>query len=163
MFQRIRPRSVADEIVDQVLSLVFTGQLAPGTRLPSERALSQAFGAGRQAVREGLSQLPAMGLVKVRKPYGAFVQLATPDTLRTPLLRVLADEIRGVEHFLDVRKRLEGMTAAEAAERATEDDLTHLDGSLAKLEAASDRNAPRRWTRATSRFTWPSSPPPTIR
>ena len=74
MFTRINPRRVSDQIVDQVISAICAEELVPGAKLPSERSLSTMFGVGRQAVREAMCKLEAMGLVEVRKPKGAFVQ-----------------------------------------------------------------------------------------
>jgi GntR family transcriptional repressor for pyruvate dehydrogenase complex len=140
MFTKIAARSVSDEIVDQVLSAILTGKLAAGDRLPPERALSEAFGVGRQAVREGLQKLHGMGLIRAAKPQGTFVQLLSPDVIRRPLSRLLEQETGRVVNFLDVRKWLEGMTAAEAAERATEDDLVKIEAALEGVTAAAARD-----------------------
>jgi GntR family transcriptional repressor for pyruvate dehydrogenase complex len=140
MFTRIAARSVSDEIVDQVLSAILTGKLSVGDRLPPERALSEAFGVGRQAVREGLQKLHGMGLIRAAKPQGTFVEFLTPDVIRRPLSRLLEQETGRVVNFLDVRKWLEGMTAAEAAERATEDDLAKIDAALQGVTAAAARD-----------------------
>lgn len=140
MFTRISPKSVSDEIVDQVLSAILRGKFAPGDRLPPERALSQAFGVGRQAVREALQKLQGMGLIRSAKPQGTFVQFLTPEVMRRPLSRLVEQEVGRLVDFLDVRKWLEGMTAAEAAERATEDDLRQIEAALEAVTAAAGRN-----------------------
>ena len=63
MFTKVAPRSISDEIVDQVISAIFSGKLPAGSKLPAERALSQAFGVGRQALREAIQKLQGMGLL----------------------------------------------------------------------------------------------------
>lgn len=120
MFTKIQPRSVSDQIVDQVISAIFNAKLAPGAKLPSERSLSAAFGVGRQAVREAMSKLQAMGLITVRKPKGAFVQLPASDVLRQSLLRILTDQDGSVEKAFRIRKQLEGRAVAPVLERDTE-------------------------------------------
>jgi GntR family transcriptional repressor for pyruvate dehydrogenase complex len=140
MFTKVAARSVSDEIVDQVLSAILTGKLGPGDRLPPERALSQAFGVGRQALREALQKLQGMGLVRAAKPQGTFVQPLTPDVMRRPLSRLLEQETGRVVDFLDVRKWLEGMTAAEAAEAATQDDVGRIQAALEQVIAAAARD-----------------------
>src|SRR5512138_133733 len=140
MFTKVTPRSVSDEIVDQVLSAILTGKLPPGERLPPERALSDAFGVGRQAVREALQKLQGMGLVQAAKPHGTFVQSLTPDLVRRPLARLLEQERGGIVHFLDLRKWLEGMTAAEAALHATDEDIDRIDHALLAVTAAAARD-----------------------
>lgn len=144
MFHPIRSRNLSDEIVDQIILLILTGKLAPGEKLPSERALARSLNVGRNGVREALTKLQAMDVIKVRRPQGAFVQFLSPKALGHPLSRFLELEIDGVLNFLDVRKWLEGMTAAEAGERATEEDIREIEATLSKIEAAAaqkDREA----------------------
>jgi len=140
MFTKISPRSVSDEIVDQVLSAILTGKLAAGDRLPPERTLAEVFGVGRQAVREALQKLQGMGLIRAAKPQGTFVQFLTPDLVRRPLTRLLEQEHGGIVNFLNVRRWLEGMTAAEAAGHATEDDLAQIDAALKSVAEAAGQN-----------------------
>jgi GntR family transcriptional repressor for pyruvate dehydrogenase complex len=140
MFTKIAAKSVSDEIVDQVLSAILTGRLAPGDRLPPERVLAQAFGVGRQALREALQKLQGMGLIRTAKPHGTFVQTPTPDLMRRPLSRLLEQEAGRLVNFLDVRKWLEGMTAAEAAEHATPEDLDGIEAALRGVAEAAERN-----------------------
>ena len=44
---------------------ILAGELAPGDRLPSERALSEELGVNRHAVREALKRLQQAGLVRI--------------------------------------------------------------------------------------------------
>ncbi len=140
MFTKIQPRKVSDDIVDQFVSAIFTGKLAPGSKLPPERSLSQSFGVGRNAVREALQKLQGMGLVRTRKPQGTFVCFLTPEAIRQPMVHLLTQEISGVTNFLDVRKWLEGMSAAETAEKGTEDDIRRIRETLPALQLAGRRN-----------------------
>jgi GntR family transcriptional regulator, transcriptional repressor for pyruvate dehydrogenase complex len=69
----VRRRSVADEVFDQLLAGVLDGELAPGSTLPAERALSEALGVNRQAVREALQRLSQAGVVDIRHGGGTQV------------------------------------------------------------------------------------------
>jgi GntR family transcriptional regulator, transcriptional repressor for pyruvate dehydrogenase complex len=140
MFTKLRPRNLSDDVVDQIISAILTGKLNPGDRLPAERALSAMFGVARQVVREGLHKLEQMGLVQVRKPQGASVSFLSPAAIRQPMADLLAREIDAVTNFLNVRGWLEGMSAAQSAEHATERDLQEIEGTLGPLEAAAAQN-----------------------
>ena len=59
-----RSSSVSDAVFAQLLDGVLSGELAE--ELPAERALTQALGVNRQAVREALQRLAAAGLVEIR-------------------------------------------------------------------------------------------------
>src|SRR6266436_3365869 len=55
------------------------GELHPGTALPSEAALSQTFGVGRDAVCDALSSLRSEGLVITTRGIGTFVREPATD------------------------------------------------------------------------------------
>lgn len=140
MFTKVKPRSVSDEIVEQAISAIFSGKLAPGAKLPPERALAQAFGVGRQALREAIQKLQGLGLLEVRKPQGTFVRELSADVLRHSLTRIFDGDVGSFLHFLDIRKWMEAMTAAEAAQRATGDDIGQIETTLPRLRLAASQN-----------------------
>jgi len=55
------------------------GELLPGAALPSEAALSQTFGVGRDAVRDALAALRSEGLVVTTRGIGTFVREPATD------------------------------------------------------------------------------------
>ncbi|WP_280468521.1 FadR/GntR family transcriptional regulator [Nocardia cyriacigeorgica] len=65
--QPVVKRSVSGDVFEQIAGDVLSGELAPGTALPSERQLAEALGVSRPAVREALQRLAAAGLVSVRQ------------------------------------------------------------------------------------------------
>ena len=67
-------------IVEQLETLVLSGELLPGARL-DERALAQKFDVSRTPVREALRQLASSGLIELRPNRGAFVAEVTPERL----------------------------------------------------------------------------------
>jgi GntR family transcriptional repressor for pyruvate dehydrogenase complex len=140
MFTKVKPRSVSDEIIDQMISAIFSGRLSAGRRLPSERALAAAFGVGRQALREAIQKLQGMGLLEVRKPQGTFVRDLTADVLRQSLVRIFDGDVGSFLHFLDIRKWMEAMTAAEAAQHATAEDIGRIETTLPRLRTAASAN-----------------------
>ncbi|MEU8001025.1 GntR family transcriptional regulator [Catellatospora sp. NPDC049111] len=66
-FAKIERRSLPDEVYDRVLGQIVSGSLTPGQALPSERALAEALGVSRPAVREALQRMAHAGLVTVRQ------------------------------------------------------------------------------------------------
>ena len=140
MFTKVKPRSISDEIVDQMISAIFSGELSVGGKLPPERALAQAFGVGRQALREAIQKLHGMGLLEVRKPQGTFVRDLSADVLRQSLTRIFDGDVGSFLHFLDIRKWMEAMTAAEAAQRATTTDIGRIETTLPRLRSAATEN-----------------------
>jgi DNA-binding GntR family transcriptional regulator len=97
---------VADSLRDGILR----GDYVAGQRLV-EADLCERFGTTRFIIRSALQSLAAQGLVEVRRNRGARVRTVTIDE---------AIEIS------EVRRALEGLCAARAAERATRDDRDEL-------------------------------------
>jgi len=61
------------QIVDQVADLIRSGQLAPGTRLPSVRDLAGQTMVSLITIRRSYSDLEAAGLIQRRQGQGTFV------------------------------------------------------------------------------------------
>ncbi|NMO90632.1 GntR family transcriptional regulator [Actinomycetospora sp. TBRC 11914] len=100
----------AEDVVDLVRTAIHQGEFAPNQRLV-EADLSVWFGASRAAVRTALLQLTAEGLVERVQNRGA---------------RVRAVSLEEAIEICEVRMVVEGLCAAKAAQRASEDDLDGL-------------------------------------
>lgn len=61
------------QLRDQIAADISTGRLAPGTRLPSERTLSEQYQCSRLTVRQALADLEEAGLLVRRRGSGTFV------------------------------------------------------------------------------------------
>jgi DNA-binding GntR family transcriptional regulator len=115
--------AVPGDVVDLVRRAIHEGEFVPNQRLV-EADLSVQFGASRAAVRTALVQLAAEGLVERVQNRGARVRAVSLDE---------AIEIS------EVRMVVEGLCAAKAAERATDDDLATLRTIGVDMRAAVER------------------------
>lgn len=97
-------------VVDAIRAAIAGGEFSPNQRLV-EADLSEQFGASRASVRTALMQLETEGLVERVRNRGARVRAVS-----------LAEAIE----ITEVRMALEGLCAAKAAERATEEDRRTL-------------------------------------
>jgi DNA-binding GntR family transcriptional regulator len=70
-----------------VLDGIVSGKLAPGSRLPSTRAMSRALGVSRNTVMQAFDQLHAEGYVEAKVGSGTCVTRGLPSTLRKRLGR----------------------------------------------------------------------------
>lgn len=64
-YEPVRRQSVADQVFASLRDSVLSGALAAGDPLPAERELATRFGVNRQAVREAVSRLAQVRLVRV--------------------------------------------------------------------------------------------------
>ncbi|SMX50324.1 FadR/GntR family transcriptional regulator [Maliponia aquimaris] len=141
-----------------VIALLDSGQLGPGGRLPTERALCEATGVGRRVVRKALSSLEAEGLIWRHQGKGTFA--GQPEA---PIAALAAEINRAVApiEVMEARLCIEPELAALCAMRAEpdeiarmrvlaqhrygseEDDMIELwDSALHRLIAKAARNAP---------------------
>jgi len=125
--------SPVSEVARRLLDLFTTGSIAPGTRLPAERALSATLGVGRSAVREALAALEILGIVDVRPGSGTYLRGTAssllPQTLRWGLLLGETD----TAELLDLRAGLEIYVARLAAERADPAGRERIADTLADM------------------------------
>ncbi|MCS7025482.1 MAG: FadR family transcriptional regulator [Bryobacteraceae bacterium] len=139
MIDGIKPlarRSLTDEIVDQLTSLIARGVLKPGTRMPSEKVLSEQFGVGRTSVREALRSLAAMGLIESQAGEGHFVSANVAAAVDRALqVGILLGGIR-IEELIEARLLLEPEAAALAARRATDEQLAAIERQQNSMEQA---------------------------
>lgn len=67
-------RAVYLQVADFVRSDIAQGRLKPGDDLPSEGALGQTLGVGREAVRQALAVLRGEGLIVTERGFGSRVR-----------------------------------------------------------------------------------------
>ena len=129
-------REIANIMRDEILRKRYRS----GDRLPSERDLAARFDASRGAVREALSQLEQLGLIHIQ-PGGARVQSVDSASLAVlgPLL-ALDDHPDSllVDQFLQTFSVLTSMTAKNAVNAASPDQLIQLKELVVALEGHSN-------------------------
>lgn len=136
---KIRPItkiSISEEIAKQIINLISNGDLKPGQRLPSERELCEHFGASRSSLREALRCLSIVGVLNARVGDGTSVAADGGRFLRKIVEWRLITERHDIENLMEVRIALEGVSAANAALRATGDDIQTFQDRLAKMKDA---------------------------
>lgn len=119
---------IAREIAGQILS----SHYPLGTRLPSERELSEAHEVSRPTIREALIALEVDGLVEIRMGSGVYVSAQRPRGGKFAAIGV------GPFELLEARRAIEGEACAIAATRADIDDLGELQRLFDSLVAAGD-------------------------
>lgn len=74
-----RIRKAYEQVADQLLGLIISGELTPGTRLPSEVDLASQFGVSRTTVREALRILATRNLIESRRGVSGGHFVLQPD------------------------------------------------------------------------------------
>ncbi len=124
------PHEVAVRIQQQILD----GELAPGERLPPQRALSETFGVSRASLREALSVLETLGLIDIRPGLGVFVATGAPR------VRGRIVDSGSARDVYEARMGLEAIAAALASERMSAEARSALAAMVDAMEAAQKRS-----------------------
>lgn len=118
------PSSLTEFAQDRLRTMIVTGTLEPGAKIGVQQ-LATELGVSRTPVRDAAWQLSVEGLVEIRARVGIYVR------------QIPAEEILEVHR---IKRALEPLLAAWAAERATPSERRNLKLGLAALEAAADRH-----------------------
>ncbi|MFS2051128.1 FadR/GntR family transcriptional regulator [Variovorax sp. CT11-76] len=139
-FQPIRSARAFEEIAQQIRGELSQGRLKVGTRLPSERALSEQFGVSRNTLREALRSLEHAGLIRLQKGAsgGAFISGRSGDAIATGLMDMYHMGAIQPAQLTEARIWLESILVREACARAGIDVpaafIVDRDALLAELE-----------------------------
>ena len=129
-FNEIRVETPIDVIIRQIQSLISSGQLAPGDKLPPERKLSERLGVGRTQVRNAIKKLEFYGILKTIPQSGTVVAGMGMNALEGLITDVLKIQKSDFESLVETRLVLETNTAQLAAERRTTDDIIAIQMAL---------------------------------
>jgi DNA-binding GntR family transcriptional regulator len=117
----LQRRALYEDVAERLRSQIFARELQPGSWI-DELALAGAYGISRTPLREALKVLAAEGLVTMKPRRGAYVA------------EMSREDVAQVYHLLAL---LEADAAAQAAERASPEQLQTLIGLHEKLEKRS--------------------------
>ncbi|MFB4202546.1 MULTISPECIES: FadR/GntR family transcriptional regulator [Arhodomonas] len=124
---------------------IASGELAPGDKLPTERALVEQFGLSRNTVRGVLRDLEASGKIIRFIGRGTFVTGRQPKD-RVPDVPAGADA--SPAEVMEVRLMLEPAVAEALVTRASGADLAYMRTCLERAEAARDWRDFEKWDAA---------------
>lgn len=125
--------SAAYRVLNALRDEIGAGQWPTGSRLPSERALTERFETSRVVVREALAALRSLGMVAPRKGSGVYVTAHEP---RSEGL-VLAPRTRAeILDTLELRRAIEVEAAGLAASRAGPAQFQRIGDALEAMRRA---------------------------
>jgi GntR family transcriptional regulator, transcriptional repressor for pyruvate dehydrogenase complex len=140
-FERVRPVRAYERVVEQIEDHVLRGQLKPGDRLPSERALMEQFGVSRSTIREALRVLQSGGLVRSRPGdrSGPEILPFSPTALHKTMTRMVHTDQMGLGELVQFRMLLDGSANMLAAKLSTDEQIDEMAAALDAMSASIDR------------------------
>jgi GntR family transcriptional repressor for pyruvate dehydrogenase complex len=123
------PRStLSEQVAKRLAARITAGDWRPGEKLPSEAELCKAFSVGRSSLREALTSLAFIGLIRVRAGGGSYVADQPSAYFTSAWLNngVLTNK-KELDDFVEARLILETELAGLCAERITQSELDEME------------------------------------
>ncbi|WP_019149234.1 FadR/GntR family transcriptional regulator [Timonella senegalensis] len=119
--------AVTDDAIAAIRSMIMSGELKPGDRLPPEAQLSERLGLSRNSLREAVKALALLRVLDVRQGDGTFVTSLAPNTLVETLSFVIdLHQDSSIVDLLGVRRILEAEATHMAATRLGPKQIAQL-------------------------------------
>lgn len=134
-FQRIQTKKKSTYVAEQIVEAIRAGVYKVGSRLPPERVLAEEMGVSRPSVREALSALQVVGILKSRGGDGTYVQ-STADIAQGLRVLALLEESPSPVDALEARRALELGVIRHAVRKGSPQGITRLREALAAMDEA---------------------------
>jgi len=123
----VQRTSLPDQIASHLIHQIVEGDLEAGTLLPTEADLAREFSVGKSAVREAIRIVSTKGLVEVVQGSGMRVTPRQRWNLFDPeLVSAFGGSVISIVNLMELRLALEPSIAAQAADRATPEQIAQL-------------------------------------
>ncbi len=123
----LSPKDEVEKVISKIRDLIINRQLEPGDKLPSERTLSEKFGASRSQLRLAIQKLEFYGLVKRYPKSGTFVSKIGVGALNSMMANILHLQIPDFKSLVETRLILETKAVKLAAIRRTDKQLYQIE------------------------------------
>jgi len=124
------------QVVNHIRTLIESGTLQPGDKIPPEREFARSLKISRASLRTGIGYMAAMGVMKIRHGVGTFVADGPPQFGTASLSLIGA--LHGFQSWqmFEARIILESHLAALAAERGKQEQFSALAEEVADMFAS---------------------------
>ncbi len=136
-----KAKGAAMEIAASLEARIQSGEVAPGTPLPTERALCEEFATSRPTVREAMLLLQGRGYVSLEAGRRPRASKPTLDGILTSAANHISNLLGDAEsgaHLEQMRQFIEAAAARIAAGNATSIQLHQIKAALEKSQASID-------------------------
>lgn len=121
------PVTASDNTENVLRALIFSGQLGPGDKLPSERELAAQLKTSRPTLRTALRGLEALGFIVVKIGSKGGFWITDAETISRRWRDWMHANKHQLEEMLDFRRWVEIEVARRAAELRTVEDVKILE------------------------------------
>lgn len=122
--------NATDDIIRQIHSLLDSGDLQPGDKLPAERKLAEKFQVARSQVREAFKKLEFYNIIKTMPQSGSVISAIESTALNSLISDILKMDNCDFHSLVEARSIIEINAAKLCAIRRTEEDLKMIESAM---------------------------------
>jgi len=132
----IKKETLSEKIIIEIKNLIDSGQITPGSRLPSEREFAGMLGVSRPSLREALKALSVLGIIINKQGEGNFLSENNDPWPIEPLSLFFSLKKGALIDIIEARKGIEMHAAALASERRTIEDINTIKAILKNMRGS---------------------------
>lgn len=154
---RITQKTVVEQVMAHIKSLIASGQFGVNTRLPSEKELSEMFGVARTSIREALKIFTYLGVMKSKAGVGTYVcerANISKEALTWAILLGKSDfyEMIELRRIIEVDGLFDLLESSKQDGESARRIIESLEGELENIRLAVEQSDIARITEADYRF-----------
>ncbi|TSB45279.1 FadR/GntR family transcriptional regulator [Alkalicoccobacillus porphyridii] len=134
---KVSRKTLAQQVEEKIIDLLITNKMKPGDKLPPELELVDMLGVSRPVMREAISSLESLGIVKRKTRDGTYF---TEKISSKPFSAMLSLMSGNIEAIIEARMTLELGLVTFAAEKMSENELDQLQATIQAIEESKDDN-----------------------
>ena len=135
VFAPAETQRACEVIYEQIKEKILSGELKPGDKLPSERAMMELLHRSRPSVREALRMLERGGFIRiVPGSRGALILEPNTDGVEQSLSNLMRSKMISIKEMSDYRRVNDVMVSEWAAKRRTDEDIAAITQLVKKSE-----------------------------
>jgi GntR family transcriptional repressor for pyruvate dehydrogenase complex len=128
----IQRRSIPEAIIHELKSLIDSGHIVQGSKLPGERELAKMLNVSRPSLREALRALILLGILDNRQGDGTYLTSSNQWPIE-PFSIMLSVKKGALLDIFEARESIENTSAGLAAFRRDEEDLKEMEKALESM------------------------------
>ena len=144
-FKKLKAPSLKEIFVRELETMILSGNLKIGEKLPSERILAEQMQVSRAVINSGITELARKGFLMIKPRSGVFVidyrRYGTVETLLSIMNynggHLYRDEVRSI---LEVKMIIDKLSVELAVDRHTDEDIVSLENYLEEMKCSKDNN-----------------------
>lgn len=149
--QTIQKHNVVNAVYEQMIEKILDGTWEVGSKLPSEKELTELFKVSRVSIRSSIQKLRDLGIVTTSQGKGSFIsRTITKEQLSTttsPIMNLSYDEFHDMKAFREI---VDFKCIELAATYADDDNIKELEDALNQMLL--NKNDYKKYTEADFNF-----------